>query len=142
MDRSGSRVVVSGTKEEDELVRLVMKGLPKSTRLPHMSLRQFAACLSRMNALVTNSTGPLHLAVALRIPSVSLYCPIRTCLPVRWGPYPAKGEENSHVVFVPSVDACDCSSQKCRLGDCMRMIQPEEVWKSCQSVMSKREVKV
>ena len=60
-----------------------------------VSLRSLAALLSQAQLVVTNSTGPLHMAVALDVPTVSMYSPIPTCHPRRWGPYPDYAESGS-----------------------------------------------
>jgi heptosyltransferase-2 len=46
------------------------------------SILNFAAC----DLLVSASTGPMHIAAALKVPTVSLFCPLPACSPVRWGP--------------------------------------------------------
>ncbi len=80
-----------------------MRRIPVFVAAGSVSLRQFASILSCCNLTVTNSTGPLHIAVALEVPTVSIYSPIPTCHPQRWGPYPAypKGDAR-HAVFMPS----------------------------------------
>lgn len=47
------------------------------------SIRQFAALLTRLHLFITNDSGPLHLAAALKIPTVSVFC---TSSPNRTGP--------------------------------------------------------
>jgi ADP-heptose:LPS heptosyltransferase len=53
------------------------------TALP--ALLESAACV------VSNSTGPLHLAAALGTPTLGVYAPWATCGVVRWGPYAENG---------------------------------------------------
>ena len=54
----------------------------------HLPLRVFAAFLSHPAVFVTNSTGPLHLAVSLDTPTVSFFGKSRGVSPLRWGPWP------------------------------------------------------
>ncbi len=93
------------------------------TRVVEPSLDQFAALLSRCRVHVGSDSGPLHLAMALGIPTVSLfrrYFGIEEWLP--------RGPQHQHV----AVD-CACSGQRkppC-LGrpsaDCLAGITPEMV---------------
>ena len=46
------------------------------------SIINFAA----LDILISNSTGPMHLAAALKIPTLSLFCPLTACSPKLWGP--------------------------------------------------------
>jgi heptosyltransferase-3 len=68
-----------------------------------VSIREMAAILSRAALVVTNSTGPLHLAVALGVPTVSVYSPVPARHPARWGPYPAyvEGDDLHRVLIAP-----------------------------------------
>lgn len=51
-----------------------------------LSMRQTAAAISRLCVFVSASTGPMHIAAALRVPTVSLFCPLPACSPTLWGP--------------------------------------------------------
>ncbi len=64
-----------------------------------ISLRQLAAVISSVKLVISNSTGPLHMAVALNTPTLSFYpqLPIVTSSK-RWGPY---SQESFHKVLTP-----------------------------------------
>lgn len=49
-------------------------------------LRELLADLSALHVLVSASTGPMHAAAALGVPTVSLFCPLPACSPQLWGP--------------------------------------------------------
>lgn len=49
-------------------------------------LREFMAMIAGLEGLVSASTGPMHIAAALRVPTVSLFCPLPACSPALWGP--------------------------------------------------------
>jgi len=51
-----------------------------------LSLSQLIYFLSRVDCLVANATGPLHLAAALGTKVVGLYPARTTVSPIRWGP--------------------------------------------------------
>ena len=50
------------------------------------TLRQLMAILKNVSILVSNSTGPMHIACALDTPTVSLFYPEGVAGPTRWGP--------------------------------------------------------
>lgn len=60
------------------------------------TLPQLLAVMSNMQVLVTGDTGPLHLAIALKTPTVSLFV---TANPQHTGPY--QNSELHQVMYVP-----------------------------------------
>lgn len=64
-----------------------------------LSLRELAAVISNSKMMISNSTGPLHMAVALGVPTLSFYPhrPLVTSAK-RWGPF---GDSKKHKVLSP-----------------------------------------
>ncbi len=81
-----AQVVVTGSREELEIAHraaaLVRSGRARVVA-GETSLGGLAALLARMRLLVTNDTGPSHLAAALGVPSVVIFGPTD---PRRWAP--------------------------------------------------------
>ena len=119
-------VVVTGGPGENHQSIMIdqMHRLPVFIAAGSVSLRELAAIFSWADLVVSNSTGPLHLAVALGVPTVSVYSAIPTCHPTRWGPYPAYAEgKDDHRVFV---------------AEDMAAVSVEEVWKICVQRLERR----
>jgi lipopolysaccharide heptosyltransferase II len=119
-------VVVTGSAHESSLVnQLCQLCHTKPFRLDGgTTLKELAALLAEADLLVSNSTGPLHLAVAVGTEVIGLYCPIRGCAPERWGPY---GRPDS--VLTPGVESCDrCTGTRCPHWDCMATISVDEAF--------------
>jgi ADP-heptose:LPS heptosyltransferase len=84
------------------------------------SLPQLAVLLRRATVLVTNDSGPMHLAAAVGTPVVAIFGPTD---PRRIGPYGA-----GHTVLSASVDCSPCSRQRCvQGGACLNAISVDEV---------------
>jgi lipopolysaccharide heptosyltransferase I len=85
------------------------------------TLPQLVALTRRAAGLVTNDSGPMHLAAALGIPVVALFGPTD---PRRVGPY-----GSGHVVLRKDVDCSRCSRHRCvKNSQCMKAIQVDEVY--------------
>ena len=64
-------------------------------------LREHMASISQLDLLISSSTGSMHIAAALGIPTVSLFCPLTACSPQLWGPLGNRSE-----VIMPKQDYC------------------------------------
>jgi ADP-heptose:LPS heptosyltransferase len=86
---TGRVVVLAGTSGEGERCRLVAESCPGAHDLcGRTSLAELAALVRRADVCVTNDSGPMHLAVALGRPVVSVFGPTD---PVWIGPYGRPG---------------------------------------------------
>lgn len=87
-------------------------------------LRDLLVTLSSLDLFLAPSTGPLHLATALRVPVIGLYSPVLACSPTRWGPHPpSRGD-----VFLPPFGPCPrCTGNACPHFDCMDAIPVDAV---------------
>lgn len=82
-----------------------------------------AGIYSCARLVVAPSTGPLHLAVALHIPVVTFFPPIRVQSVIRWGPYLADDSRAS--ILVPEVycgQDFKCLGTPCHYYPCMKSL--------------------
>jgi ADP-heptose:LPS heptosyltransferase len=86
-------VVIIGSQADHDLVNTLLLSLDNSQRsrvidyVGKTSLKQLLGVIDSLDVLVTGDTGPLHLAVALKVPTVSLFV---TANPKFTGPYQNK----------------------------------------------------
>ena len=123
-DERGARFVFIGGKGERELsekICAVTEAPGSAVAAGRTDLPQLCALLRRANLMVTNDTGPMHLAAAVGTPVVSI-----ALGPVYYsntGPY---GE--GHVVFQPTAACAPCSfGVRCVHPECKNMVTPEGV---------------
>ncbi len=132
LQMAGWDVVVTGGPGENYQAVMIdqMHRIPVFIAAGSVSARELAALFSCVDLVVSNSTGPLHLAVALGVPTVSVYSPIPACHPTRWGPYPAYAEgTKKHQVLVAPLAGENGDAQ-----EDMAAVSVEEVWRLCQTV--------
>ena len=121
----GIPVVLTGSDEDRPVVDRVKAtmGEAGSDLCGQLDLEHLAALLWVASLVVSNSTGPLHLADALGTKVIGLYSPYLAAAPHRWGPY---GQPEN--VLVPDGMACrHCSREKCEHYNCLATILPEAV---------------
>jgi ADP-heptose:LPS heptosyltransferase len=117
INRVGLKIVVTGGKNETHFwscfERLRSENL--INLIGSLTLRQLMATISHYDCLFSASTGPMHIAAALKVPTVSLFTPLPACSPELWGP---KG--NLSEVLLPPEGfcqlKCEIDPKKCTLG--------------------------
>ena len=85
--------VISVGPEDEEVTHLFRGASPATERVPVFAgdLPVLASLLEDAALVVSNSTGPIHLAAALGTPSLAIHAPWATCGVARWGPYAENG---------------------------------------------------
>jgi heptosyltransferase-2 len=93
-------------------------------------LRRFAALLCSCGILICNNSGPLHIAVALDIPTISFMGPTNKD---RWIPI----GENHKVLRIDSLPCIGCNLGYCKIGthDCMRLITSSMVIEGVKDIL-------
>lgn len=93
-------------------------------------LRQFAALLSHCTLLICNNSGPLHTAVALDIPTISIMGPTNKD---RWMPI---GDIHK-VLRIGDLPCIGCNMGYCKIEthDCMRLISPSMVIEAAKNFL-------
>jgi heptosyltransferase III len=115
------KVFISGTKEEGNRYTELLARYPHVIDLcGKLDLSEFISFISRANALVAASTGPLHIAAAAGITALGIYPPMRPIHPGRWAPLGPKAK-----YFVKDTACSDCKkNMDCH---CMRSITAEMI---------------
>jgi ADP-heptose:LPS heptosyltransferase len=103
-EEKNNRVAVMDNNPSDEIKNL------KNVVYPNLglSLRESIINFSSLDLLVSASTGPMHICAALKVPTISMFCPLPACSPKLWGPLGNKSE-----IILPEKNYC---SNVCR-GD-------------------------
>ena len=90
--------------------------------------------LRRASLLVTNDSGPMHIAAAVGTPVVALFGPTD---PVKTGPY-GKG----HVVLSHAVECRPCFRRDCARAvplECLTAVRPEQVVRAVEQQLERSQ---
>lgn len=118
--QSGLSVVFTGAANEDVLINEILQQCSTKplSLCGRLSLTELAVLCQRAAVFVSNSTGPLHLAVMVGAPVVAFYPPILACRPERWGPYGRRAD-----VLMSQQEECKrCRGAATNICACMRAI--------------------
>jgi ADP-heptose:LPS heptosyltransferase len=116
------QIVITGGRGEEALAEEIASQIPGAISLAgKLSIDQLAALIKQMAVMVSNDTGPMHIAFAMKTPTVALFCPTD---PKLCGPY----HPTFPVAVISKPITCTpCLKKKCRLPFCLYQISPEEV---------------
>jgi heptosyltransferase-2 len=93
------------------------------------NLRQLIALIERCQVFLTNDSGPMHIAAALKIPLLALF---GSTSDVATGPYKTGTIIHKHVSCSP------CYQRTCPIDfRCMKNISSDEVYRQLLSIMNK-----
>ena len=101
-----------------------------------LSVAELAALLGRYRLLLSNDSGPVHLAAAVGTPVVDIFGRNQAGLsPHRWGPL-----GDGHVVLHKEVGCVTCLAHNCDIGFlCLTTLSVEEVYRAVVSVLERSD---
>ena len=118
----GWQVVFTGGPDEVELVESIRASahVPTHSLAGRLSLEELAGLLGRAPLLISNNTGPVHLAAGVGTPVVDLYA-LTNPQHTPW--------QVSHRVLYHDVPCRYCYKSICPEGhhDCLRLVSPDSV---------------
>ncbi len=116
-------LLVTGTPGEQALVDAIASQIPQAQSITHLPLRTFAALLQKVDLMVSNDTGAMHVAFAMHTPTVALFTPTN---PAHCGPFAAK-----NVRTIAKAPTCTpCLRKKCTSPFCLLQIGVDEVYRA------------
>lgn len=123
---SNTVIVIMGSEKEIGLAEKIKQSISYENNnrvfivCGSLGLREAGAIMENMDFFITNDSGPLHIAVALGVPTVAIFCPTdpEGLLPIR--------ALNLKVVKKPPL-CIPCITKRCKEPSCMEQISIEEV---------------
>ena len=103
----------------------------RSVAVIDQPINVWAALLQRMDILICNNSGPMHIAAAVGTPTISFMGP--TQYP-RWKPW---GE--GHIIVRKNIPCIGCNNGFCRIKthECMQRIEVSEVMQHLEQAWKK-----
>ena len=121
------KIILTGSTVDSHIIdQISKKTKAKLHPMPKdLSLSELIALISKTRIFISNSTGPMHIASALRIPLVAFFSPVFIHSPVRWGPYWGK-----RLVIKPDIECpkkWKCKKDKCAYYNCFDKVEFNDV---------------
>lgn len=130
---TGASLYVIGAAEDQAVCKRIADdiGEPVVNLAGRTSMVEMGSLLSKMDLVVCNDSGPMHVAAALNVPLVAVFGPTD---PKRTGPY---GQLDR--VLMGRHSCQPCMDDNCKLGVvvCMREVTPAAVVEQGMKIMSR-----
>ena len=125
-----AKIVIAGSIQEMELIHEIRKSMKNpSLEATGFSLQKLSALLSKSDVVVTNDSGPMHVAAAMETPVVALFGPTD---PRRTGPF-----TKNCLVIHSDLECMPCFRKPCsqKSFKCMESITVEDVFEGVKKLL-------
>ena len=123
-------ILIGGEREAASAERLRMAiGRRAVNTAGKFTVLQTAELLRRCDLLISNDSGAIHMAVAVKAPVVGIYT--SWILPGKWFPY-----EGKNVVLRKEPKCHACYREYCEHITCLKMITVEDVCEAAERILS------
>jgi len=129
-------IVIIGGKNEVDVAKKIELGL-KNAQINNFknlcgktTLSELIGAIDGMSVLITGDSGPMHIAAALKIPTVSIFGPTNHLETCQWG-------NIQSVIIKKEMNCQPCMKRVCPLchHDCMEKISSKEVIESALNLI-------
>jgi ADP-heptose:LPS heptosyltransferase len=136
--RKNVDIIITGARAEDANARELLgrTGGRAVSFAGLLGLKELGALIRTAALFVSNSTGPLHLAIAVGTPVLGFYPQITAMSAQRWGPYGGKS-----IVLVPDkpADCAECADSGGGSCACMASISVEKAFESACALLGQAD---
>jgi len=122
-----------GPGEKDKVQQLITFMKHPAILTPPTSLKQLGAFIQQCQLIVSNDSGPMHIAAALEVPTVGIFGPTN---PKLQGPYGAIHE----IARKETLDCLACNRIECEHNSCMNQLTVAEVWLTVRRCIQKNKL--
>ena len=137
ISKYNAKVIFTGSGEEIKLIEDIMgKMSAKAVSLAGKTdLRILASLLERFNLFICNDTAPLHIASAMKTPTVAIFGPSKSNETGPYGNIHRVVEKDFPCRYTCDEDVCNHTVH----NECMKIITPEDVYEASNYIL-KQEI--
>ena len=128
---SNYKILILGSENDKDIAlkvekKLLEQGITNYENLVgKTTIQELITYISGLSIFVAGDSGPMHLAAALDVPTVSIFGPTKSNETSQWN-------VDKNIILKTNLDCQPCMKRECPLGhnNCMRLIKASEVLKA------------
>jgi len=127
IDSLNAQIILLGSPVETDIAAYIesqMRNIPINLA-GQLSLDELTYIMNQFDLLVANDSGPMHIAIALKIPTVAIFGPSD---PAMTGPY---ASHDLFRVVSKDIHCRPCLKETCDHVLCLESLMPDEVYSKC-----------
>lgn len=135
IDRTGAKVVIVGAANETALSEELAFNMRHRPIIAtgKLTLSQLVSLIKRCCLFIGNSSGPMHIACALRVPVVAIFGNVHPVDQYKnWAPLTDRAK-----IVSKNLDCLDCQPSDCPSLDCLKLITAGEVLEAAEGLLRK-----
>ncbi|MDD5432472.1 MAG: glycosyltransferase family 9 protein [Candidatus Omnitrophica bacterium] len=134
IEQMNVKVILIGSNNERQLVESINSLMKqKAINALGLELTGLVSLIKRAALFIGNSTGPMHIASALKVPVVAIFGSSHPLDSYKtWGP---QGENS--VIITKNIGCPSCLPADCRRFECMDLITAEEVFSAAKGLLER-----
>lgn len=125
-----TKTIILGGPSDSEISAAIEKesGGKAISMAGKTDLKELISIIRNASYMISNDSGPMHIAAAFKIPVVAIFGPTN---PIRTGPY-----GNGHKTIQSNIHCVPCYKKNCKNVRCMEDITVEKVLEAVSSLRS------
>lgn len=132
VDKYNAEVLLVAGPQEMEYCKNIAAKINGRTIIPHTNIKQVATLIEKSRLFIGNDSGPMHIAVAMKVPAIGIFGS------TDWqmnGTYPP---ETNFIMLHKNIDCWPCRNLKCTSRECMNLITVADVLAAVDRQMTKK----
>ncbi len=123
-------IIIADKRDVAEMEKIAALVKYPVIKLDDLTLPQLVALIARLNLFITNESGPMHIARAVKTALVALFGPGEVN---KFSPYPP---DKRYAVIKKDTQCSPCYKFSCRKRDCMAKISVDDVMLAVKTVLA------
>jgi heptosyltransferase-2 len=131
-DKYHAKILLTAGPSDLTVVSQIKERLNKpSVILAGVTIKQAAAVIGQCNIFISNDAGPMHIAVAMKVPTIGIFGT------GHWLSYGSYAPETNFIALYKKIDCWPCNNLKCTSRECMKLISVKNVLEAVDKMLNK-----
>lgn len=132
IDEFGAKMIILGGPREENIGNEIQQRMRNNAvnLSGKLNLNELVYIINRLDVLITNDSGPMHIGAATGTPLVAIFGPGD---PALMKPYTS---EKKYRLIYKDLDCQPCKNEKCAQPVCLNIVTPDEVYEKCVELLN------